>query len=100
MIPSRPFQDIKVIVYEDAAVIFFLYCRRILKIPIVCPKFGHKGYGFHRTDRYTQAAADAPVQVILPHAGADGPGRFQHGGEQGEHLCLLLCEKVLENPGF
>ena len=36
MIPSRLFQDIKVVVYENAAFIFFFYCRFILKIPPVC----------------------------------------------------------------
>ena len=36
MIPSRLFQDIKVVVYEDAAFIFFFCCRCILKIPPVC----------------------------------------------------------------
>jgi hypothetical protein len=35
MIPPRSFQDIKIIVYEDTAFIFFLYCRRIVKTDLI-----------------------------------------------------------------
>ncbi len=47
MIPSRLFQDIQVVVYENAGFIFFLYCRFILKIPPVCIDKRHSGRLFN-----------------------------------------------------